>query len=133
MQKIIKLYLLDFLADSHPVLMADFFLWWPGGYFAAFAAVVPAAHFLSSRLVNSMTQDEIHDRNNKVRNVPVTARYLHSDSRMWSRSPCITVTVPYDRPVTLRSDDRDVSRLITGPTHPCGISVMYHYCNKLAV
>ena len=56
-----------------------------------------------------------------------------SVSRMWGRSPCITVTVPYDRPVTLRSDNRDVSRLITGPTHPCGISIMSHYCNKLAV
>ena len=48
LQKRIKLYLLDFLADSHPVLMADFFLCRPGGYFAAFAAVVPAAHFPSS-------------------------------------------------------------------------------------
>ena len=56
-----------------------------------------------------------------------------SVSRMWGRSPCITVTVPYDRPVTLPSDNRDVSRLITGPTHPCGISIMSHYCNKLAV
>ena len=81
LQKIIKLYLLNFLADSHPVLMADFFsveawrLLCGGGTGGSFSFV--SSIFLSSRLVNSMTQHEIHDRNSKVRNVPVAALYLH--------------------------------------------------------
>ena len=84
LQKIIKLYLLDFLADSHPLLMADFFsleAWrllcgvCGGGTGGSFSFV--SSIFLSSRLVNSMTQHEIHDCNSKVRNVPVAARYLH--------------------------------------------------------